>query len=30
VALRFRAPFIVVVLFAAATAGGLRYFGLAS
>jgi branched-subunit amino acid transport protein len=30
VALRFKSPFIVVVLIAAATAGGLRYFGLAS
>lgn len=29
-ALRFKSPFIVVVLIAAATAAGLRYFGLAS
>lgn len=29
-ALRFKSPFIVVVLIAAATAAGLRFFGLAS
>ena len=29
-ALRFKAPFIVVVLIAAVTAAALRYFGLAS
>ena len=30
IALRLRAPFIVVVLIAAVMAAGLRYFGLAS
>jgi len=30
VALRFKAPFILVVLIAAVTAGALRYFGLAN
>jgi branched-subunit amino acid transport protein len=30
VALKFRSPFILVVLIAALTAAGLRYFGLAS
>jgi uncharacterized membrane protein len=29
VALRFKAPFILVVLIAAVTAGALRYFGFA-
>lgn len=30
IALKFRAPFIVVVLLAALSAAGLRYFGLLS